>query len=65
KFKFLARNSELPLSATEFLAQRAFKFLALAQRDHSSLSDAYPDFGLRLDNLPWPRPNSIFTTFNP
>ncbi|MCI53672.1 hypothetical protein A2U01_0074919, partial [Trifolium medium] len=29
-----------------------------------SLSDASPEFRLRLDNLPWPRPNSIFTTFD-
>ncbi|MCI69200.1 hypothetical protein A2U01_0090461, partial [Trifolium medium] len=42
KFRFLARNNELPRSARLSLAQRASKFMALAQRDYPSLSDASP-----------------------
>ncbi|MCI83789.1 hypothetical protein A2U01_0105065, partial [Trifolium medium] len=48
--KFLARNSELPRSARLSIAQR--EFMALAQREYPSLSDASPEFRLSLDNFP-------------
>ncbi|MCI40372.1 hypothetical protein A2U01_0061605, partial [Trifolium medium] len=53
------QNSGSWRGTASFLAQRPItslsehsKILDLAQRDHPSLSDEYPDFRLRLDNLP-------------